>query len=215
MFFFHLGLLSTESTRKTSTALVWSPFAACWPGISCVWWTFSLRWVSPWQQRSQKVRKLICEVGFMSLYLYYCIEHCIYTSHWVSDLFWVCIWVFYDNYLWGFVNEDFIHTFVRIQVICPWYRHYYLSPLTCKMECIYARFPQALKILRTAEFKPYVIFVRPRISETLLRRSASTSPGRADSGHITVSVHGNLVGFIRHWMWHLFYYVYYCCGLCN
>ncbi|XP_031417149.1 MAGUK p55 subfamily member 3 isoform X4 [Clupea harengus] len=45
--------------------------------------------------------------------------------------------------------------------------------------------PEALKILRTAEFKPYVIFVRPRISETLLRRSASTSPGRADSGHIT------------------------------
>uniref|UniRef100_A0A673JXI6 MAGUK p55 subfamily member 3-like n=1 Tax=Sinocyclocheilus rhinocerous TaxID=307959 RepID=A0A673JXI6_9TELE len=36
--------------------------------------------------------------------------------------------------------------------------------------------PEALKALRTAEFKPYVIFVKPRIPESRRRRSA-TSPG--------------------------------------
>lgn len=45
---------------------------------------------------------------------------------------------------------------------------------------------QALKILRTAEFKPYVIYVKPRIPEIHLQRSSPTSPGRGDNGHITV-----------------------------
>ncbi|KAG1940182.1 MAGUK p55 subfamily [Pimephales promelas] len=45
--------------------------------------------------------------------------------------------------------------------------------------------PEALKILRTAEFKPYVIFVKPRIPEIRRQRSSPTSPGRGDNGHIT------------------------------
>ncbi|KAL2078631.1 hypothetical protein ACEWY4_026316 [Coilia grayii] len=45
--------------------------------------------------------------------------------------------------------------------------------------------PEALKILRTAEFKPYVIFVRPHICDSLMTRSASLSPSRSDNGHIT------------------------------
>ncbi|XP_016297115.1 MAGUK p55 subfamily member 3-like isoform X1 [Sinocyclocheilus anshuiensis] len=45
--------------------------------------------------------------------------------------------------------------------------------------------PEALKALRTAEFKPYVIFVKPRIPESRRRRSAATSPGGAEHGRIT------------------------------
>lgn len=45
--------------------------------------------------------------------------------------------------------------------------------------------PEALKILHTAEFKPYVIFVKPRIPEIRRQRSSPTSPGRGDNGHIT------------------------------
>lgn len=44
--------------------------------------------------------------------------------------------------------------------------------------------PEALKALRTAEFKPYVIFVKPRIPESRRRRSAATSPG-GEPGRIT------------------------------
>uniref|UniRef100_A0A672NX17 MAGUK p55 scaffold protein 3 n=1 Tax=Sinocyclocheilus grahami TaxID=75366 RepID=A0A672NX17_SINGR len=44
--------------------------------------------------------------------------------------------------------------------------------------------PEALKALRTAEFKPYVIFVKPRIPESRRRRSAATSPG-GEHGRIT------------------------------
>lgn len=47
---------------------------------------------------------------------------------------------------------------------------------------------QALKALRTAEFKPYVIFVKPRIPESRRRRSAATSPGGGEPGRITVSL---------------------------
>ncbi len=47
--------------------------------------------------------------------------------------------------------------------------------------------PQALKRLRTAEFKPYVIFVKPRVPESRRRRSAATSPGGGEHGRITVS----------------------------
>ncbi|XP_026064145.1 MAGUK p55 subfamily member 3-like isoform X1 [Carassius auratus] len=45
--------------------------------------------------------------------------------------------------------------------------------------------PEALKALRTAEFKPYVIFVKPRIPEGRRRRSAATSPGGGEHGRIT------------------------------
>lgn len=47
---------------------------------------------------------------------------------------------------------------------------------------------QALKILRTAEFKPYVIFVKPRVPEIRRQPSSPTSPGRGGNGHITVSL---------------------------
>ncbi|MEQ2203731.1 hypothetical protein XENOCAPTIV_002836 [Xenoophorus captivus] len=43
----------------------------------------------------------------------------------------------------------------------------------------------ALKRLRTAEFKPYVIFVKPRIPESRRRRSAATSPGGGEHGRLT------------------------------
>ncbi|XP_700838.5 MAGUK p55 subfamily member 3 isoform X2 [Danio rerio] len=45
--------------------------------------------------------------------------------------------------------------------------------------------PEALKALRTAEFKPYVIFVKPKIPESRRRRSAATSPGGGEHGRIT------------------------------
>uniref|UniRef100_A0A8K9UDZ2 MAGUK p55 scaffold protein 3a n=1 Tax=Oncorhynchus mykiss TaxID=8022 RepID=A0A8K9UDZ2_ONCMY len=42
--------------------------------------------------------------------------------------------------------------------------------------------PEALKTLRTSEFKPYVIFVKPRVPESRRRRSAATSPAGGDHG---------------------------------
>ncbi|KAK7174572.1 hypothetical protein R3I93_001701 [Phoxinus phoxinus] len=45
--------------------------------------------------------------------------------------------------------------------------------------------PEALKALRTAEFKPYVIFVTPRIPESRRRRSAGTSPGGGEHARFT------------------------------
>ncbi|KAM9393289.1 MAGUK p55 subfamily member 3 [Pholidichthys leucotaenia] len=51
--------------------------------------------------------------------------------------------------------------------------------------CIVDVQPEALKRLRTAEFKPYVIFVKPRIPESRRRRSAATSPGGGEHGRIT------------------------------
>ncbi|KAJ8414274.1 hypothetical protein AAFF_G00051440 [Aldrovandia affinis] len=45
--------------------------------------------------------------------------------------------------------------------------------------------PEALKTLRTAEFKPYVIFVKPRVPESRRRRSAATSPGGGEHGRVT------------------------------
>ncbi|KAM6957598.1 MAGUK p55 subfamily member 3 isoform 4-T4 [Aplochiton taeniatus] len=44
--------------------------------------------------------------------------------------------------------------------------------------------PEALKTLRTAEFKPYVIFVKPRVPERR-RRSAATSPAGGEHGRVT------------------------------
>uniref|UniRef100_A0A3Q3ACC3 MAGUK p55 scaffold protein 3a n=1 Tax=Kryptolebias marmoratus TaxID=37003 RepID=A0A3Q3ACC3_KRYMA len=51
--------------------------------------------------------------------------------------------------------------------------------------CIVDVQPEALKRLRTAEFKPYVVFVKPRIPESRRRRSAATSPGGGDHGRVT------------------------------
>ncbi|TNN85844.1 MAGUK p55 subfamily member 3 [Liparis tanakae] len=44
---------------------------------------------------------------------------------------------------------------------------------------------RALKRLRTAEFKPFVIFVKPRVPESRRRRSAATSPGGAEHSRVT------------------------------
>lgn len=51
--------------------------------------------------------------------------------------------------------------------------------------CIVDVQPEALRRLRTAEFKPYVIFVKPRVPESRRRRSAATSPGGGEHGRIT------------------------------
>lgn len=48
--------------------------------------------------------------------------------------------------------------------------------------------PQALRRLRTAEFKPYVIFVKPRVPESRRRRSAATSPAGGEHSRVTVSL---------------------------
>ncbi|XP_053094879.1 MAGUK p55 subfamily member 3 isoform X3 [Pangasianodon hypophthalmus] len=45
--------------------------------------------------------------------------------------------------------------------------------------------PEALKSLRTAEFKPYVIFVKPFIPESHHHCSRATSPSGGDNGHVT------------------------------
>ncbi|XP_043110336.1 MAGUK p55 subfamily member 3 isoform X1 [Puntigrus tetrazona] len=59
------------------------------------------------------------------------------------------------------------------------------SVLARSKVCLVDVQPEALKILRNAEFKPYVIFVKPRIPEVRQQRSSPTSPGRGDNGHIT------------------------------
>ncbi|XDV44692.1 hypothetical protein PO909_012933, partial [Leuciscus waleckii] len=59
------------------------------------------------------------------------------------------------------------------------------SVLARNKVCLVDVQPEALKILRTAEFKPYVIFVKPRIPEIRRQQSSPTSPGRGDNGHIT------------------------------
>ncbi|XP_024127910.1 MAGUK p55 subfamily member 3 isoform X1 [Oryzias melastigma] len=51
--------------------------------------------------------------------------------------------------------------------------------------CIVDVQPEAVKRLRTTEFKPYVIFVKPRIPESRRRRSAATSPAGGDHGRVT------------------------------
>uniref|UniRef100_A0A669ES22 MAGUK p55 scaffold protein 3 n=1 Tax=Oreochromis niloticus TaxID=8128 RepID=A0A669ES22_ORENI len=51
--------------------------------------------------------------------------------------------------------------------------------------CIVDVQPEALKRLRTSEFKPYVIFVKPRVPESRRRRSAATSPGGGEHGRVT------------------------------
>ncbi|XP_056870827.1 MAGUK p55 subfamily member 3 isoform X2 [Takifugu flavidus] len=51
--------------------------------------------------------------------------------------------------------------------------------------CIVDVQPEALKRLRTAEFKPYVIFVKPRVPESRRRRSAATSPAGGEHSRVT------------------------------
>uniref|UniRef100_A0A3Q2XRG1 MAGUK p55 scaffold protein 3 n=1 Tax=Hippocampus comes TaxID=109280 RepID=A0A3Q2XRG1_HIPCM len=51
--------------------------------------------------------------------------------------------------------------------------------------CIVDVQPEALRRLRTAEFKPYVVFVKPRVPESRRRRTTATSPGGAEQGRIT------------------------------
>ncbi|KAL0992470.1 hypothetical protein UPYG_G00093730 [Umbra pygmaea] len=51
--------------------------------------------------------------------------------------------------------------------------------------CIVDVQPEALKTLRTSEFKPYVIFVKPRVPESRRRRSAGTSPAGGEHGRVT------------------------------
>uniref|UniRef100_A0A673KS26 MAGUK p55 subfamily member 3-like n=1 Tax=Sinocyclocheilus rhinocerous TaxID=307959 RepID=A0A673KS26_9TELE len=59
------------------------------------------------------------------------------------------------------------------------------SVLARNKVCLVDVQPEALKILCSAEFKPCVIFVKPRIPEIHRQRSSPTSPGRGDNGHIT------------------------------
>ncbi|XP_059203988.1 MAGUK p55 subfamily member 3 isoform X2 [Centropristis striata] len=51
--------------------------------------------------------------------------------------------------------------------------------------CVVDVQPEALRRLRTAEFKPYVIFVKPRVPESRRRRSAATSPGGGEHSRVT------------------------------
>ena len=57
--------------------------------------------------------------------------------------------------------------------------------------------PQALRTLRTAEFKPYVVFVKPRVPESRRRRRAATSPTGGEQGRVTVrmAAHRNGTAF--------------------
>ncbi|XP_061605619.1 MAGUK p55 subfamily member 3 isoform X4 [Phyllopteryx taeniolatus] len=50
--------------------------------------------------------------------------------------------------------------------------------------CIVDVQPEALRRLRTVEFKPYVVFVKPRVPESRRRRTAATSPGGAEQGRV-------------------------------
>ncbi|XP_061906137.1 MAGUK p55 subfamily member 3 isoform X2 [Entelurus aequoreus] len=52
--------------------------------------------------------------------------------------------------------------------------------------CVVDVQPEALKRLRTAEFKPYVVFVKPRVPDSRRRRTtAASSPGGAEQGRVT------------------------------
>ncbi|XP_053708753.1 MAGUK p55 subfamily member 3-like isoform X4 [Synchiropus splendidus] len=51
--------------------------------------------------------------------------------------------------------------------------------------CIVDVQPEALRRLRTSEFKPYIIFVKPRVPESRRRRSAATSPGGGEHSRVT------------------------------
>ncbi|XP_061761462.1 MAGUK p55 subfamily member 3 isoform X1 [Nerophis ophidion] len=52
--------------------------------------------------------------------------------------------------------------------------------------CVVDVQPEALKRLRTAEFKPYVVFVKPKVPDSRRRRTtAASSPGGAEQGRVT------------------------------
>ncbi|XP_076851852.1 MAGUK p55 subfamily member 3 isoform X2 [Brachyhypopomus gauderio] len=59
------------------------------------------------------------------------------------------------------------------------------SVLAKNKTCLVDLQPEALHTLRTPEFKPYVIFVKPRIPENRRRRSATTSPAGGEHGRMT------------------------------
>ncbi|KAM9462364.1 MAGUK p55 subfamily member 3 isoform 3-T3 [Clarias gariepinus] len=59
------------------------------------------------------------------------------------------------------------------------------SVLARNKMCLVDVQPEALKILRTAEFKPYVIFVKPFIPESLHHCSRATSPSGGDNAHLS------------------------------
>ncbi|XP_051958190.1 MAGUK p55 subfamily member 3 isoform X2 [Xyrauchen texanus] len=59
------------------------------------------------------------------------------------------------------------------------------SVLARNKVCLVDVQPEALKVLRTVEFKPYVIFVKPRIPESRRLRSTNPSPVRGDNGQNT------------------------------
>uniref|UniRef100_A0AAY4DFF6 Membrane protein, palmitoylated 3b (MAGUK p55 subfamily member 3) n=1 Tax=Denticeps clupeoides TaxID=299321 RepID=A0AAY4DFF6_9TELE len=65
--------------------------------------------------------------------------------------------------------------------------------LARKKLCVVDVQPEALKILRTPEFKPYVVFVKPRIVGTLRRRTTAVSPGEARSNE-----NGKAPAFAQH-----------------
>ncbi|XP_076856306.1 MAGUK p55 subfamily member 3 isoform X3 [Brachyhypopomus gauderio] len=55
------------------------------------------------------------------------------------------------------------------------------SVLAKNKMCLVDVQPEALKILRTAEFKPYVIFIKPQIPESRRHRSTAKSPTGGDN----------------------------------
>ncbi|XP_026869317.2 MAGUK p55 subfamily member 3 isoform X2 [Electrophorus electricus] len=59
------------------------------------------------------------------------------------------------------------------------------SVLARNTMCLVDVQPEALKILRTAEFKPYVIFVKPHIPEGRRHRTTAKSPTGGDNGYST------------------------------
>ncbi|XP_022524570.1 MAGUK p55 subfamily member 3 isoform X3 [Astyanax mexicanus] len=59
------------------------------------------------------------------------------------------------------------------------------SVLSRNKMCLVDVQPEALKVLRTAEFKPYVIFVKPYLPEGRRHRSRAASPEGGDNGHLT------------------------------
>ncbi|XP_036409069.1 MAGUK p55 subfamily member 3-like isoform X2 [Megalops cyprinoides] len=56
---------------------------------------------------------------------------------------------------------------------------------TKNKTCLVDVQPEALKTLRTAEFKPYIIFVKPRVPESQRRCSSGTPPAGDEPGRIT------------------------------
>ncbi|KAK1877199.1 MAGUK p55 subfamily member 3 [Dissostichus eleginoides] len=79
-----------------------------------------------------------------------------------------------------------VHRAWGIQGEPVWHQYRAIRSVQAKNKmCVVDVQPEALKRLRTAEFKPYVIFVKPRVPESRRRRSAATSPGGGERGRVT------------------------------